>query len=75
MVELRNAFILAETEREGGVSPHVYVKSYRGLIISSPLAGISDVGNLLNGAGFKLTTIDQEVYRVRTFTIYNNQSR
>jgi len=41
--ELRNAFVLAEEEREGGISPHI-----------SPFAGISDVGNLMSRAGFNL---------------------
>jgi len=51
--ELRSAFLLAEQERDGGVSQHV-----------SPFTGISDIGNLLSGAGFSLTTIDQELFTV-----------
>eukprot|EP01127_Copromyxa_protea_P001270 TRINITY_DN11303_c0_g1_i1.p1 TRINITY_DN11303_c0_g1~~TRINITY_DN11303_c0_g1_i1.p1 ORF type:complete len:346 (-),score=71.95 TRINITY_DN11303_c0_g1_i1:25-957(-) len=53
LLELRNSLILAETEREGGVSPHV-----------SPLTNINDIGNLLTAAGFKLTTLDSEVYKI-----------
>lgn len=52
--ELRSAFVLAEQEREGGVSPHV-----------SPFAGIRDVGNVLTRAGFKIPTIDSD-----TLTVY-----
>lgn len=47
--ELRSSFVLAEQEREGGVSAHV-----------SPFAGIGDVGNLLTRAQFALPTIDSE---------------
>lgn len=43
--ELRNCIILAESERHGGVGPHI-----------SPFAAISDMGNLLGKAGFSLTT-------------------
>jgi len=52
--ELRSAFILAEQEREGGVSQHV-----------SPFTGISDIGNLLSGSGFSLMTIDQDMLTIR----------
>lgn len=47
LTELRESMILAETEREGGVSPHV-----------SPMAGASDAGGLLGAAGFSLPTVD-----------------
>lgn len=43
--ELRTAFMLAEQEREGGVSPHV-----------SPFAHIRDMGNVMTRAGFALPT-------------------
>jgi NADH dehydrogenase [ubiquinone] 1 alpha subcomplex assembly factor 5 len=44
--ELRRCFMLAEQEREGGVSAHV-----------SPMIGIRDVGNLLSQSGFNLPTV------------------
>ncbi|ELR17109.1 methyltransferase domain containing protein [Acanthamoeba castellanii str. Neff] len=47
--ELRNAFLVAEQDRDGGISNHV-----------SPFAGVSDVGDLLTRAKFALPTIDQE---------------
>ena len=43
--ELRDSFTVAEQERESGISPHV-----------SPFARVTDVGNLLSGAGFRLPT-------------------
>lgn len=51
--ELRSAFVAGQSEREGGVSPHV-----------SPLAGVADVGNLLAGAGFGIPTVDADSVRV-----------
>lgn len=45
LVELKNSFVLAEEEREGGLRPHL-----------SPLAGVSDMGNLFTQAGYNLTT-------------------
>lgn len=45
--ELRVSLVLAEMERDGGVSPHV-----------GPFVGLSDVGGLLTAAGFSLPTID-----------------
>lgn len=47
LTELREALLLAETEREGGVSPHI-----------SPMAGPSDMGSLLSAAGFSIPTLD-----------------
>ena len=47
LFELRTAFQLAQTEREGGISPHV-----------SPMTDVRDVGSLLSRAGFSLTTVD-----------------
>lgn len=38
---------LAETERTGGISPHI-----------SPFTDVRDVGGLLNQAGFTMLTID-----------------
>ncbi|XP_065676843.1 arginine-hydroxylase NDUFAF5, mitochondrial isoform X4 [Hydra vulgaris] len=49
LFELRCALQLAEIEREGGFGPHV-----------SPFTEMRDVSALLNGAGFNLTTIDQD---------------
>jgi NADH dehydrogenase [ubiquinone] 1 alpha subcomplex assembly factor 5 len=43
--ELRDSFAVAELERESGMSHHV-----------SPFARVTDVGNLLSGAGFRLPT-------------------
>jgi NADH dehydrogenase [ubiquinone] 1 alpha subcomplex assembly factor 5 len=45
--ELRASMVLAELERDGGVSPHV-----------GPFVELSDVGALLQRAGFALPTID-----------------
>lgn len=53
LAELRSAFVAAQSEREGGVSPHV-----------SPMAGVADVGNVLAAAGFGMPTIDAETLRV-----------
>ncbi|KAG9242301.1 S-adenosyl-L-methionine-dependent methyltransferase [Calycina marina] len=47
LFELRTSLQLADTERRGGVSPHV-----------SPLADVKDVGGLLQKAGFKMLTVD-----------------
>jgi NADH dehydrogenase [ubiquinone] 1 alpha subcomplex assembly factor 5 len=54
LLELRNALVLAEQEREGGVSPHI-----------SPFAGIGDIGNLLGRAGFTMPTVDQESITIK----------
>lgn len=43
--ELQQSFLFAEQEREAGISHHV-----------SPFAMITDVGNVLSGAGFRLPT-------------------
>lgn len=72
LVELRNSFILAEQERDGGISNHMYVLASLDRPIHlgrSPFAGVSDVGNLLSQAGFNLTTIDQEIYTVTSSAI------
>eukprot|EP01137_Pigoraptor_chileana_P027290 Opistho-2@9682 len=47
LMELRSALQVAETERFGGLAPHV-----------SPFANVSDAGNLLSRAGFAITTVD-----------------
>jgi NADH dehydrogenase [ubiquinone] 1 alpha subcomplex assembly factor 5 len=51
--ELRAAMVLAELEREGGVSPHV-----------GPFVQPSDVGSLLQRAGFALPTIDVDTHKL-----------
>ena len=51
--ELRSSLVLAEMERDGGVSPHV-----------GPFVDFSDVGSLLTNAGFDLTTIDIDTIRL-----------
>ena len=45
--ELRSAMVLAEMERDGGVSTHV-----------GPFVDFADVGQLLTAAGFSLPTVD-----------------
>ncbi|XP_054460847.1 arginine-hydroxylase NDUFAF5, mitochondrial [Anoplopoma fimbria] len=47
LYELRCSLQLAETEREGGFSPHV-----------SPYTAVTDLGNLLGRAGFSMLTVD-----------------
>ncbi|KAL1006134.1 hypothetical protein UPYG_G00068240 [Umbra pygmaea] len=47
LYELRCSLQLAELEREGGFSPHV-----------SPYTAVTDLGNLLNLAGFNMLTVD-----------------
>ncbi|KAJ0412635.1 hypothetical protein ATCC90586_002265 [Pythium insidiosum] len=51
--ELRSAFILGDQERQGGISPHI-----------SPFANVPDAGNLLQGAGFTLCTVDTDFIEV-----------
>ena len=53
LAELRSAFVAAETERYGGVSPHV-----------SPMMGVADAGNLLAGAGFGIPTADSDTFTI-----------
>lgn len=52
--ELREAFLVAETEIEGGASPRV-----------APFADIRDMGGLLQRAGFALPVTDSETVTVR----------
>jgi len=47
LTELRSSLVLAEIERDGGVSPRI-----------GPFVDISDVGQLVSGAGFALPTVD-----------------
>jgi NADH dehydrogenase [ubiquinone] 1 alpha subcomplex assembly factor 5 len=56
--EFRHAFYLAETERKGGVSPHM-----------SPLVRPSDAAALLQGAGFALPTIDTDTVTVSSLPL------
>lgn len=51
--ELRISMVLAELEREGGVGAHV-----------GPFVELSDIGSLLQGAGFALPTIDIDTVRI-----------
>lgn len=51
--ELRASLVLAELEREGGVGAHV-----------GPFVELSDVGGLLQNAGFALPTIDIDTVRI-----------
>jgi len=51
--ELRVAMVMAELEREGGVSPHV-----------GPFVELSDVGSLMQRANFALPTIDVDTIHI-----------
>ncbi|ETV84128.1 hypothetical protein, variant 3 [Aphanomyces astaci] len=53
LMELRSAFILADQERQGGIMPHI-----------SPFLNVPDTGNLLQGAGFSLPTVDTDYITV-----------
>jgi SAM-dependent methyltransferase len=53
LVELRTAFMLAEEEVSGGVSPRV-----------APMADLRDYGALLQRAGFALPVVDSDVVTV-----------
>ncbi|XP_055977600.1 arginine-hydroxylase NDUFAF5, mitochondrial isoform X1 [Sorex fumeus] len=53
LYELRCSLQLAETEREGGFSPHV-----------SPFTAVSDLGHLLARAGFNTLTVDTDEIQV-----------
>jgi SAM-dependent methyltransferase len=52
--ELRQAFMQAESELEGGVSPRV-----------APFADLREIGGLLQRAGFALPVTDSDAIRVR----------
>lgn len=54
LTELRQAFAAAETEREGGMSPHV-----------APLPDLRDIGALLQRARFALPVVDLDRVVVR----------
>eukprot|EP00731_Ephydatia_muelleri_P022218 Em0014g809a len=53
LFELRCSLQLAETEREGGFSPHI-----------SPFTEMRDLGGLLGRAGYTLTTVDVDEVKV-----------
>uniref|UniRef100_A0A3Q3QDM1 Arginine-hydroxylase NDUFAF5, mitochondrial n=1 Tax=Monopterus albus TaxID=43700 RepID=A0A3Q3QDM1_MONAL len=53
LYELRCSLQLAETEREGGFSPHI-----------SPYTAVTDLGNLLGQAGFSMLTVDVDDVQV-----------
>jgi len=54
LTELRQAFLQAESEAEGGASPRV-----------APFAELRDLGGLLQRAGFALPVVDADTIRVR----------
>jgi len=54
LTELRQAFALAESEMEGGISPRV-----------APFADLRDLGSLLQRAGFALPVVDSDKLIVR----------
>nr|XP_020022212.1 arginine-hydroxylase NDUFAF5, mitochondrial isoform X2 [Castor canadensis] len=53
LYELRCSLQLAETEREGGFSPHI-----------SPFTAVNDLGHLLGKAGFNTLTVDTDEIQV-----------
>jgi SAM-dependent methyltransferase len=59
LTELRQSFAQAESEIEGGVSPHV-----------APFADLRDIGALLQRAGFALPVADSERITVRYDTVF-----
>ena len=48
-----SSLLLAEQEREGGVSSHI-----------SPMTHVGDVGQLLQSAGFAIPTIDTDILKL-----------
>jgi SAM-dependent methyltransferase len=54
LTELRQAFLQAESETEGGASPRV-----------APFAELRDLGGLLQRAGFALPVVDADIITVR----------
>ncbi|KAG9024537.1 hypothetical protein FRB95_011375 [Tulasnella sp. JGI-2019a] len=53
LFELRTSLQLAETEREGGISPRV-----------SPMTETNDISNLMGRAGFNLLTVDTDEVKI-----------
>ncbi|AWP05079.1 Methyltransf 11 multi-domain protein [Scophthalmus maximus] len=62
LYELRCSLQLAETEREGGFSPHV-----------SPFTAVTDLGNLLGRAGFNMLTVVRDLLSLIIFNIQINK--
>lgn len=60
LAELREAFIIAEAEIEGGASPHI-----------APFADVRDFGALLQRAGFALPVTDSDLLRVTYATPFD----
>ncbi|KAL0281222.1 UNVERIFIED_CONTAM: hypothetical protein PYX00_002273 [Menopon gallinae] len=60
LFELRSALQLAESERKGGISPHI-----------SPFARPRDVGSLLTQAGFVMQTIDTDEVVLRYRSMFD----
>ena len=58
--ELREAFAAAESEIEGGVSPHV-----------APFADVRELGALLQRAGFALPVVDTDRLTVRYDSVFD----
>lgn len=59
LTELRQAFVAAESEIEGGISPRI-----------APFADIRDLGGLLQRAGYALPVVDSERVIVRYDTVF-----
>jgi NADH dehydrogenase [ubiquinone] 1 alpha subcomplex assembly factor 5 len=51
---LRHSLLLADLERSGGIGVH-----------ASPLAEVSDVGNILQKSGFALPATDTDSFKIR----------
>jgi SAM-dependent methyltransferase len=67
LIELRESFAIAESELEGGISPHV-----------APFADLRDLGGLLQRAGFALPVVDSDRLTVRydsAFTLMRDLRR
>lgn len=60
LTELREAFVAAEDEIEGGASPRV-----------APFADVRDLGSLLQRAGFALPVVDADVVTVAYDTAFD----
>ncbi|WP_316862830.1 methyltransferase domain-containing protein [uncultured Cohaesibacter sp.] len=58
--ELRQAFLMAESELKSGSSPHV-----------SPFPDVRDMGTLLQRAGFALPVVDHDLITVRYDTMFD----
>jgi NADH dehydrogenase [ubiquinone] 1 alpha subcomplex assembly factor 5 len=60
LTELRQSFVAAEAEMDGGASPRV-----------APFADVRDLGGLLQRAGFALPVVDADVVQVAYATPYH----